>query len=395
MVPLSFERLVTLALLPFALLPLLWGWFALKRAQKTDPLRPRREAHARLRSILSRLRSETNPQLSPRGSQLLISWQHDSAIIWGIPHAAPAPVALPEPTWAALWAEADQALYCSNRALSADWIAQAEAALAAKRVKSFSPLRLFLPQNLLPFVALVALTFNIASIALAQEAKAPNSSSAITAYRSGDFETAEKAWRDGLEKNPTDATARYNLSLAVAQQDRWPESVAQAMAAFVQNPSNAPARWQLALASDKAGFLPEPVVRFLPAGPRESLAAIAAPGIWQIVLLVASCIFVTALAILLYGMYRKPSRLRTWSVVTLLGLSLILAGSSMVSLHAYGISADSRAVIAWRPGLLRSIPTEADITQKTTALPAGSVALKDGSFALGWVRNDDIIALWR
>src|SRR5690606_29847376 len=29
MVPLSVERLMTLTLLPFALLPLLWGWFAL------------------------------------------------------------------------------------------------------------------------------------------------------------------------------------------------------------------------------------------------------------------------------------------------------------------------------------------------------------------------------
>jgi hypothetical protein len=308
-----------------------------------------------------------------------------------------------------LWAEADQALYSSNRALSSDWIARAEAALAAKRVKSFSPLRLFLPQNLLPFVATVALMFNLASIALAQSTSTPssNTSSAITAYRSGDFESAEKSWRNTLGKNPTDAIARYNLSLAVAQQDRWPESVAHAMAAFVQNPSNTPARWQLALASDKAGFLPEPVVRFLPAGPRQSLAAIAAPGIWQIVLISASCIFVGALATLLYGLYRKPSRLRKWSAVTLLGLSLILAGSALVSLQAYGISADPRAVIAWRPGLLRSIPTEADTTQKTTALPAGSVALEDGTFALGWmrlkfqngqtgwVRNEDVIALWR
>ncbi|HTO04899.1 MAG TPA: BatD family protein, partial [Opitutus sp.] len=250
MVPLSLDRLVTFALLPFALLPVLWGWFALKRAQKTDPLRPRREAHARLRSILSRLRSETTPQLSARGSQLLINWQHDSAILWGIPHAAPAPVALPEPAWAALWAEADQALYSSNRVLPADWIARAESALAAKRVKSFSPLRLFLPQNLLPFVATVAVMFNVASVVLAQDIPTSNPSPAITAYRGGDFGSAEKMWRDTLGKNPTDGIARYNLSLAVAQQDRWPESVAHAMAAFIQNPSNTPARWQLALAGD-------------------------------------------------------------------------------------------------------------------------------------------------
>lgn len=407
-VPLSFERLLTFVALPFAMLPLIWGWFALRRAQRTDPLRPRREAHARLGAHLAGLRSEASSKLSAGASRLLINWQHDSAILWGIPHAAPAPIALPDPAWATLWTQADQALYSSTRTLPTDWHARAEHALAGKKVKSFSPLRLFLPQNLLPFVASIALALAVAPIAFAQEQSKNSSSdsSPVSAYRSGDFAAAEKGWSEVLAKNPSDAIARYNLSLAVAQQDRWAESVAHATASFVQRPSNSPARWQLVLAGEKAGFLPDPIVRFLPPGPRQSLAALAAPGIWQIVLIVSAFIFVGGLALMLSRLYCSRSRLRTWSALTLLGVGLLLATSSIVSLHAYGISTDRRAVIAWRPGLLRSIPTEADTTQKTTTLAAGSAAIVDGSFLgwvrlsfengqTGWVRKEDVISLWR
>jgi hypothetical protein len=404
LVPMSLNRLVALMLLPFATLPLIWGWFALRRAQSTDPFRPRREAHTRLGRHLARIRSEASPTLSASASQQLINWQHDAAILWGIPHAAPAPIAIPDPVWAALWAEADQALYSSTRTLPTDWTKRAEAALVSKRVKSFSPLRLFLPQNLLPSVASIALVCALTPIAIAQATA--STSTGATAYRKGDFAVAEKAWTDVLSKTPTDSIARYNLSLAVAQQDRWAESVAHAMASFVQNPFNSPARWQLVLAGEKAGYLPEPVTRFLPAGPRQSLALLASPGIWQIVLIAAVVVFVTGLAILLYGMYRPKSRIRKWSALTLLGLATIVAACSLVSLQAYGISSDSRAVVAWRPGLLRSIPTEADTTQKTTTLAAGTAAIEDGQFLgwirlsfqngqTGWVRKEDVIALWR
>ena len=405
-VPLPFERLVALVLLPFAVLPLLWAWLALRRAQRTDPQRPVREAHARIRAHLARIRSEVHPKLSSSAAKELIKWQHDSAILWRILHAAPASVAIPDPNWARLWAEADQALYGSDYGLPADWTARAETALAEKRVKSFSALRLFLPQNLLPFVATVALISIFAPIAFAQTTSIATTSPGVTAYRSGDFPGAEKAWRDILAKAPTDALARYNLSLAVAQQDRWSESAAHALAAFVQRPNDSPARWQLMLAGEKAGFIPEPVARFFPAGPRQALASLASPGIWQTVLIAASVLLAGSLATMLYGWYRSPSRIRKWSAIAGLGLGILVAACALVSLHAYGISADHRAVIAWRPGLLRSIPTEADTTQKTTALAAGTAAIEDGKFLgwvrltfangqTGWVRAEDVIALWR
>jgi len=69
---------------------------------------------------------------------------------------------------------------------------------------------------------------------------------------------------------------------------------------------------------------------------------------------------------------------------------------------------DARAAIVWRATTLRSIPTEADTTQKTTSLSAGTVAVIDRTFLsdrwarlsfsngqTGWVRQEDLVRLWQ
>jgi hypothetical protein len=89
-----------------------------------------------------------------------------------------------------------------------------------------------------------------------------------------------------------------------------------------------------------------------------------------------------------------------------LGLAALVALSAWIGFRSYGIAADSRAVVAWRPGTLRSIPTEADVSQKTSPLPAGSVAVAEKTYLdwirlgfangqTGWVRKGEVIGLWR
>ena len=120
----------------------------------------------------------------------------------------------------------------------------------------------------------------------------------------------------------------------------------------------------------------------------------------------AAAVVALALGLLLYGAYHQPSRLRRWCAGTLLVLAGLSAAASIVGFRAYGLTADVRAVIVWHGSILRSIPTEADTTQKTTTLAAGSVGLVDKEFLdwrrltfdngqTGWVRKDDLIALWR
>ncbi len=394
-VPLAPRALLAFALAPFALPLLVWAWLALRRAQRTDPARARREAHARLRGTLAQLRTAPSPQL-------LLAWQHDAAALWQVAHAAPPATALVEKEWSALWLESDRALYGVKSDLPADWIARAEAALAAKRVPGFNPLRLFLPRNLLPFAALLLLALVPVTILRAAVADA------AAAYRSGDFSAAEKIWRTALEKNPTDVFARHNLSLALAQQEHFGEAAAQAAAALVQAPSEKAIAWQFTLASEKAGAAPAPLAGFITPGPAQSLAMRFAPSEWQVVLIIASVLAAIAVSWLLINFYGRRARFSTWAASALLAVAALLAVVSLVSISEFGETADARAVIVWRGGVLRSIPTEADTTQKTTALAAGSVAIADKTFLndrwvrlvfengqTGWVRREEFVPIWR
>jgi hypothetical protein len=393
-VPLSNDTLLLCLLSPFAGLLVFWAWLALRRAQCTDPVRPRREARARLADTLAQLRT------AAEGGRpaLLLSWQHDTSALWQISHAAPPAAALSDSAWSALWAESERALYGPQTGLPSDWIARAEAALAAKLVPGFQPLRLFLARNLLPFAALGAILL-LPGLLRAGDGGA--------AYRRADFTAAEKAWRDSLAKTPTDWIAHHNLSLALAQQDRAGEAAAQAAAAFVQHPADASVRWHLALACEKAGFAPAPLAAFLQPGPQQSLARLASPAGWQRVLIASAIVGALALGWILINAYGARSQFSSACASVVLGLCVLSGAIAVCGVVTYGIAADERAVIAWRAGTLRSIPTEADISQKTTPLAAGSVALADPKTYLGWtrlifdngqtgwVRREELVALWR
>ena len=391
--PLRLRTLAAACAAPFALLAGLWTALAYRRARATDPLKPVREARRRLGATLAALRSAPASGKVP----LLLAWQHDSAVLWGIEHAAPPASALADPAWAELWTEVDRFLYRADSVLPADWIARAQAAFEAKPLRAFNAARLLLPRNLVPALALAA-ALSASRLCAADPA---------AAYRSGDFAAAEKAWAEAAAASPTDWSARHNLSLALAQQDRWGEAAAQASAAFVQNPSSPEARRQVALACDKAGFVPEPLDTLLQRGPVESLARLLSPGDWQRAGAASAALAAAALALLLcalHGLLR-----RAWAVpvsVCLLGAALLGAGASLVAYRAYGIAADTRAVVVWRPGILRSIPTEADVSQKTTTLAAGSAAIVDKTFLgwarlsfpngqTGWIPKAEAIYLWR
>ena len=295
--------------------------------------------------------------------------------------------------------ESDRALYRADTALPDDWLARAEAALAARCVPGFSPLAALRPRNLAPFLVFAAAALLTTSL---------GAEDGLAAYRRGDFPAAEKAWTAAVAQDPTNPVARYNLSLALAQQDRWDLALTHATAALVQDPANESIRWQFALAGEKSGFLPAPLVAFPRPGPLQSLAELASPGAWQRWLLAGAAGAALSLGLLLRGAYGRSSALRAWSAGILLGVSVLLSAAALAALTAYGPTADNRAVILWRGSVLRSIPTEADITQKSTALSAGSVAIVDRTFLdgnwvrlsfdngqTGWVRKEDVIGLWK
>jgi len=406
LVPVALPTLILRALAPFAVPLVIWFGLALGRAARTDPLRPRREAYRRLVATLAALRKGGDAGVRTR---LLLAWQHDAAVLWQIDHAAPSAAAFADRgataanPWQILWTEADRALYGPGESLPTDWIDRAETALASKRVSSFSPFQLFLARNLLPFAAALTIGAWMVTTAFAQE-KSP-APDPLTAYRGGDFSSAAQTWRETLSANPTDWIARHNLSLALVQLDHPGEGAAQAAAAFVEHPEDPSVRWHLGPAFEKAGFTPAPLGAFVTPGPWPQAVSSASPAEWQLGLVLASSLAALACALWLLRAYVWKSAWVNPIAIILLCLGLLLAGTSFFALRTYGPTADARAVIAWNNGTLRSIPTEADTTQKTTPLAAGSVAVVDRTFLgwirlsfengqTGWVRKDQVVPVW-
>jgi hypothetical protein len=391
--PVRRRTLAAACALPLVLLGLFWIGLALRRARATEPLRMRRAARLRLMATLDAVEAAPIAEKAP----LLLSWQRDAAVLWEIVHAAPAASAFADSEWSALWTEADRFLYSADSALAPDWAARGKAALSRKTLRPFSPATLFLPRNLVPLLALV----------FAASATRLGAADPVAAYQAGNFAAAGKAWADEVSADPLDSAARHNLSLALAQGDRWGEAAGHAAAAFVQDPRNPAMRRQLVLACDKAGFVPEPLDALMQPGPVESLARLGSPGAWQRIGISSSWLLAASFGLLLaapYGLAR-----RKWAVpvsLSLLGVAVLAGASSLVAVHSYGIAADSRAVVVWRTGVLRSIPTEADNAQKTTPLPAGSAAVADKSFLgwirlsfpngqTGWVARSEVVYLWQ
>ena len=427
-VPLSTRTLVLACLLSAAFCVLAtWLVLAALRSRQNDPQRRRREARKQLTAVLAELNSSPLP--AP-GSALLRQWQQQAAVLWEIPHAAPGTPLVhacvgvhsrdAASTWAKLWSEADRAQHSREPALPSDWATRAEKALQAVTIPGWAPFSLFAPRNLLPFLgrteglnaeglnralrasAWVVLLFSFSVLPLSALGAEP----AIDAYKRGDFPAAEQSWRTAVTAAPSAWTARHNLGLALAQQDRWAEATAYWTSAFLLNSRADATRWDLALGLQRSGMAPPELVELSRGEHRYRLVRLATPGEWQLALAFGSVLLAAALIVLLLQGYRH---IGAWAKPTALLASLLavlLATAATFSLHTYGSLAHPAAALVWKPTVLRSIPTEADTTQKTSPLSAGSIAIAEKTFLgwtklnfstgqTGWVRSEDLIKLYR
>jgi hypothetical protein len=380
-----------------------WLSLAYRKARESDPRRAEREAHQRLQAILAAMRRQaghphgpaagTNGTLRPE----LIAWQRESARLWVVSSAAPRADEFADREWSRLWAESEAALYGPSRPLPADWVDRAERSLLARPAPAFSARRMLAPRNLFPLWLLV--------IAVGPAARGAEDT-ALAAYRSGNFPAAEAIWRGAA---PTDAAARYDLSLAFSQQRRWPEALAEAAAAFVQRPGDADIRRQFALACERAEISPGVLAPFVAPTLPYRAAAWLSPAEWQRALVICGAGVAVGAILLLLAAYGVVPRRRLAAAVS--GAILIVAGIGGIGLsalagEAYGPAGDPRAVLLWKAGTLRSIPSEADASQATVAVAAGLVGVEDRQFLgwvrlvfpngeTGWVRRAEVVPLWK
>jgi hypothetical protein len=422
--PFTPMPLLALCLLSAVLGPLCtWLWLAAARSRASDPRRRRREARTALTRVLAELRRAPPDAVNA----LLKLWQDHAAALWEIPHAAPgAPLVHGRvtvfsqdaaPVWAALWIEVDRALHGRNGVLPPDWLARAESALQLVKVPGWSPASLFALRNLFPTAerldaeelkaaARAGLCLAVLVGFAAFPSAAGGAENAGNAYPRGDFAAAEAAWRASVARTPADWIVRHNLGLALAQQDRWAEATAHWTSGFLLHPRHDSTRWELALGLQRSGLAPPELVELSRGEGRYGLARAASPAEWQLLLVIASLLIAGALAaLLLRGYGQIGGWARPAALVTILA-ALLLAAAATFSLRTYGPLADPAAIIIWKPSLLRSIPTEADTTQKTSPLSPGSIAAADKTFLnwtrlhfaggqTGWVRNEDLVRLYR
>ena len=434
-VPFQQKNLWLAAILPATSAVLLvWLTLAALRSRALDPQRHRREAKIKLATTLAELRA-SGPQLlaAPKpgegGSTLhsqLRQWQQHTAALWEIPHAAPgAPLVHScvaahsrdaASAWTELWNEADRTQHGPVIALPADWTARAESALQAVKVPGWNPFSLFAGRHLLPSVGKAERLNPIIRVALwlvvffslsALQPSAFGAEPAVEAYKKGDFPAAEKNWQATVKTAPNDWTARHNLGLALSQQDRWAEATAHWTSAFLLAPNAPETRWALSLGLQRSGLAPPELVEFSQAKGRHALARHFSPGGWQQILIGASLLIAAALVLLLLKGYGWIGAWAQPAALTSILIAILLAAAASLSLRTYGQLAHPDAVIVWQASVLRSIPTEADTTQKTTPLSAGSIAIADKTFLTswthltfpggqtGWVRTEGLIRLYR
>lgn len=403
--PLSRPGLLGWVLAPLGGFLFFWLWLAAGRRWVTDPLRRRREARGRIEAELAVLAGSatlTRDQIARH----LRAWQQATADFAEIDVAAPTPPLIASTlehvrkgsSWAQLWRDANHVIYGEHATLPADWLMRAQGALSDAPIADVPLAALFLRRNLLPWATLVALVFAMAGTARAD--------AGAEAYRAGNFKAAEAAWRQAVAAGPADAAPRINLSLALAQQNRWSESAAHALTAFCLQPGDAAVRWQFNLALERAG-IDQPAFTALAAGTGAGgLARRLSPGGWGVALGGAACGLAAALGVWLWAHYR--GRGRGWRVGAALAavLAVTLGAAAGVSLRTYGLLAERNIAVVAQNTLLRSVPTEATSAQKTVPLPAGSLAVVDKEFLgwsrllfpngqTGWVRSDAVVPVYR
>lgn len=406
-VPLSQNALISFILLPLAAAFGFWLFLACKRALAEDAGRSRRAARRRLLQRLPRLATLSEAhELRPE----LLLWQRDTAALLGLANAAPTALEVEKAggkdggALAALWRQADPVIYGPDGKLPGDWHSRAAELLAKTTAPAFPWHRSLFPRNLLPWwFALLAFVLSATPGRLdAAEPKDP----ALEAYSNGEFSRAAALLRETLSKDGLDVRTRHNLGLALLQEGRNGEAVSHLAAAFVQAPWDARLRRDFSTAMRHAGVAPQTIGALVEDHPGATLARLASPRRWQLCLALASLLLALAIAAALWGCYSPESRkLRLFALIPAL-LSLVLATASLASLHSYGPAVQSTAALVWQDSVLRSVPTEADSTQKTSALQAGTLAIVEHEFLgwsrlrfpdgnTGWTRTEDLVPLWR
>ena len=200
----------------------------------------------------------------------------------------------------------------------------------------------------------------------------------------GDFAAAEQGWRQAVAADPADSTGRENLSLAFAPGGPLARSGRGGRGRFCSTAGGFACAGGGFLRRRDGRLVPEPLAAFISPGPMQWLARQASPAVWQRVLVAAALLAAAALGLLLrLGYGRAGGRGVQRAAYAALAAAVLLAGAALAGQRAFGVAGDPAAVVVWRSGSLRSVPTEADTDQKTSPLPPAAPRPWTSAFSAG------------
>ena len=311
---------------------LAWCALALHRAWLDDTTREQRTARRALQRLLAAI---TRRGGIPTRAELE-TWRRLVVSLWKIDRAAPSPsevAAHAGRDLAALWEEAEAALFSLRGGVRDDWVARAMALareFAAPRPPLPIPRR---RRHWLPLATATVLAFGGVKL---ESAEAPEAASKLAAFLA----------------NPRDRTARDEARLALGKI----ESADPALTRLVEGP------WY------------DRTISRLAVAEWEHLARASA---------VATSLGFSAAVVLVYFGGRARGRRRATLAVAVVAGGVAIA--SLAAVQHYGLLAHPQVALVVAPAEVRAIPSDIVARQSAVTLPPGTLVIVERSF-LGWER---------
>jgi hypothetical protein len=341
---------------------LVWCGWAVLRAWGEDTTRPQRTARRALRKLLAVI-ARRGGTPTTRDIEL---WRREIVRLWKIEAAAPTPqevAAHGGEALAALWQDAEEALYSRDGRLPADWLARATQVVGTATVPPRPWPWPKLRRHWLPTAAAVAgMALWVGRVDAAEPANSPREPAAISAPQ----------WVSAYLVRPRDEAVRAGLRQSLSHVDN----------------------------SDPT------LVRLLDGAWYDRVAGKLSPAEWERLARIAALAASLGLTLAVVLLYRgRTPRGRRIAV----GVALLAGGAACAAfgaLRRYGPLADARAAWVVAPTEVKMIPSELGARQAVTNLAPGTIVVVDKSFlgwdrvivrdgVTGWIRTEQVAWLYR
>ena len=361
---------------------LLWLGIAFVRSIKMDPNRTRRHAFKQLKATAMSL---DNSESELRKTQL--AWREAAKQFWDIELEEPSSEDIAEAVseksnaevgkrWKILWQNSDKMLFGKKAPSFKEWQTELRDLISQNRAPGMSLNQIFTQRAWFASLALLCIALSTLE---------SDSDEGIDNYNAGAFAKAETNWKLALDSSSGDWALRNNLGLTAAQQDKWGEAIAHWTSAFLLQTRNSDIKWNLEVGLSKGGGYHPTLARLVKGDGLMAYVSLWTPAQWESLVYFAMIVAGIAFSVWVAFAYTSNFR-RIRFALAITGLASVASAFAFEYARSqYGFMANPSALVVISEDRLKSVPTDLDVEQIETPLPAGSICIASKSF-LGWVK---------